>query len=184
MMDCNKDIRSARMKHFLNEVGMKEVIHDKHGEEAPGTYIDGQVPIDGIFATCSIIIKRGGYASFEQGVQGQRTDHRCLWIDIPTEMLFGSKTPPLMPFNGRRVKSNHPKIANRFNNCYKVFAIQNKLPQKIYQLEAEVLFPIAAEQRERAETIAHLRAQGIQYADKRCRRLFRGEIPFTPDLKS
>ena len=67
MMDCNEDVQLDRMKCFLNDVGMKEVIHDKHGEEAPGTYIDGQVPIDRIFATCSINIKRGGCSRSKNG---------------------------------------------------------------------------------------------------------------------
>ena len=97
MMDCNEDVRSDRMKKVLEETGMKEVITNKYGKEiAPGTHIDGRVPIDGIFVTCAVNIKKGGYTRFDQGVQGQRTDHRCLWIDIPTEAVFGSKTPPIM----------------------------------------------------------------------------------------
>ena len=57
MMDCNKDVRSDRMKKFLDEVGMKECILEKYGEDAPATYIDGRTPIDGIFTTWSINIK-------------------------------------------------------------------------------------------------------------------------------
>ena len=96
MMDCNEDVRSDRMKKFLEETGMKEGITDKYAEDiAPGTHIDGKVPIDGISVTCAVNIK-GGYTGFDQGVQGQRMDHRCLWIDIPTEAVFGSKTPPIM----------------------------------------------------------------------------------------
>ena len=173
MMDCNEDVRSERMKKFLDEVGMKDVIIDKHGEEkAPGTHIKGRVPIDGIFTTCAINIKSRGYTRFNQGVQGQRTDHRCLWIDIPTSALFGSKTPPIMRFQGRQIKSGHPKIAKLFNKKYKEFVIKNNLHQAIYQLEADVCFPITDEQRDRAEKIAKLRSEGIQYADKKCRRLF------------
>ena len=42
MMDCNEDVRSERMKKLLDEVGMKDVIIDKHGEEkAPGTHTEG-----------------------------------------------------------------------------------------------------------------------------------------------
>ena len=100
MMDCNEDVWSDWMQQFLNDVGMKEVIHDRRRSQAPGTYIDGKVPIDGIFSTCAVTIQQGGYTSFEQGVQGQRTDHQCLWVDIETEALFGSKTTPLMQFQG------------------------------------------------------------------------------------
>ena len=71
MMDCNKDVRSDRMKKFLEETGMKEVITDKYGEETvPGTHIDGRVPIDGIFVTCAVNTKKGGYTGFDQGVKG------------------------------------------------------------------------------------------------------------------
>ena len=128
-------------------------------------------------------IKSGGYTGFNQGVQGQRTDHRCLWIDMPTSALIGSKTPPITRFQGRRFKSGHPKIAKHFNKKYEEFMIKNNLHQAIYRLEADVCFPITDEQRDRVEKIAKLRAEGIQYADKKCRWLFRAEIPYTPDLR-
>ena len=71
-----------------------------------------------------------------------------------------------MRFQGRRVKSKHPRIAHQFNHMYKHFAIKQCLAQKIFQLEAKVEFPITQEQKLRAEEIAKLRSDGIQYADK------------------
>ena len=59
MMDCNKDVRSLRMSRFLDDIGMKEAIHDRHGSNAPATYIEGQVPINGLFVTCAISIREG-----------------------------------------------------------------------------------------------------------------------------
>ena len=112
IMDCNKDVRSLRMSRFLDDIGMKEAIHDRHGSNAPATYIEGQVPIDRLFVTCAISIQEGRHVSFDQGIQGQRTDHRCLWIDLDITSIFGSEVPPLMRFHGRRVKSKHPRIAN------------------------------------------------------------------------
>ena len=115
------------MCKFLDDVGMKEASHDRHGSNAPATYIEGQIPIE---------------------------------------------IPPLMRFQGRRVKSKHPRIAHWFDHMYKHFAIKHGLAHKIYQLEAEVEFPITQEQKLKAEEIAKLRSDGIQYADKQCRRLF------------
>ena len=81
MMDCNEDVRSTHFQKFLKGVGMKEIIMERHGKQAPATYIDGNLPIDGIFATAAVTIVQGGYTSFVDGVQGQRTDHRCCgWI--------------------------------------------------------------------------------------------------------
>ena len=61
MMDCNEDIRSDTIQKFLDEVGMKEIILDRHGSDAPGTYIDGTLPIDGLdeCCTCRIYLLRG-----------------------------------------------------------------------------------------------------------------------------
>ena len=56
---------------------MKECIIDKHREDAPGTYINGKVPIDGIFTTWSVNIQKGGYTAFDDGVQGS-----ALTIDV------------------------------------------------------------------------------------------------------
>ena len=72
MMDCNEDVRSPMLKKFLLEVGMQEVILDRHGTNAPATYIEGSLPIDGIFATAAVNIVKGGYTSFAEGVQGQQ----------------------------------------------------------------------------------------------------------------
>ena len=129
MMDCNEDVRGETMTHFLDETGMKEIILQRHGSKAPGTYIDGQAPIDGIFTSCSLEAVKAGYTSFSDGVQGQRTDHRCLWVDIDVVAVFGNKTPPLLKFTGRRVQSRNPNIVKTFNKKYKEFAIKHRLAQ-------------------------------------------------------
>ena len=65
------------------------------------------------------------------------------------------------------MKSKHPRIAHRLNHMYnKHFGIKHGLAHKIFQLEAEVEFPITQEQKLKAEEIAKLRSDGIQYADK------------------
>ena len=81
-------------KKFLNNVGMQEVLLHRHSTNAPATHIKGTLPIDGIFATAAVNIVQGGYTSFTDGVQGQRTDYRCLWVDIALTDVFGQNTPP------------------------------------------------------------------------------------------
>ena len=66
MMDCNEDERSDSFRKFLNDVGMKDIIMARHGDQAPATYIDGSLPIDGIFATAVVNIVQGGYTSFAE----------------------------------------------------------------------------------------------------------------------
>ena len=61
MMDCNEDVRSSQFHSFLERYSLKECILQKHGNDAPNTYIDGKDPIDGIFTTSAISIETGGY---------------------------------------------------------------------------------------------------------------------------
>ena len=56
------------------------------------------------------------------------------------------------------------------------------MAKRIFCLEQSVTCPISDQHQREAEALAHLRQQGIQYADKRCRRLFRGLVPFSPEV--
>ena len=172
MMDCNEDVRSPRITQFLEDTGLQEPILDKYGRErAPHTYIDGSDPIDGIFTSHEIEIVEGGYTSFEDGVQGLRPDHRCLWIDIREVDVFGQTMPGRMKFQGRRVKSKDPRTRAKFNKEYKKFIVQHKLAKNIYEMENAISYPASPAQIQECNKIAALRQKGIMYADRRCRKL-------------
>ncbi len=53
MMDCNEDVRSNTITTFLNECGMRDIVLERHGNEAPRTHKRGSHPIDAIFPTHS-----------------------------------------------------------------------------------------------------------------------------------
>jgi hypothetical protein len=128
MMDCNEDVCSSRIQQFLQDSDIRDIIHERHGNKAPPTYKDGKVPIDGIFASRSVHCVLGGYASFDEGVQGKRADHRCLWIDVRLESVFGHKMPPLIRYAQRRVKTNDPRITSRFNKLYCSYLLERNMP--------------------------------------------------------
>ena len=108
-----------------------EIIMDRHGKHASATYIDGNLPINRIFATASVNIVQGGYTSFADGVQSQQTDHQCLWVDISIQGLFW-RTPS---------QEFAPTIVNKFNTNCKQFVIKNRLAHKTFQLERAITFP-------------------------------------------
>jgi hypothetical protein len=185
MMDANEDVRGTTMTQFLATLQMREVILERNGEDvAPRTHIRGQKPIDGIFVTDSIDIINGGYASFDQGVQARRADHRCLWIDIHVVDVFGHRMPGPVKFQARRVNGQDPRTINAFNAHYKAFALRTGLARRIFWLEDHAVYPLPIELHAEAEAIAQLRYEGIQYADKRCRKLHLGGAAYTPEFKS
>ena len=115
MMDCNESVKSPRMLRFLDRSGLRNVTLERHGQEAPPTYTNGSSVIDGIFATPSIVCRRAGFCGYDQGVQGDRSDHRCLWLDFDLAKAFGNTALPSAKPQARCLKCNDPRIVHRFN---------------------------------------------------------------------
>ena len=113
-----------KIEEFLQATNLKEVILDKHGKEnAPNTYLGGSTPIDGIFVSDTLHITKCGYCPFSEGVVGPRADHSCLWLEVEHDNVFGKHKENLVKFNGRKVKSDDPRIAHKFINEYKKYAL-------------------------------------------------------------
>ena len=184
MMDVNEDVRKPTIQSFLSELGMREVLHEKHGASgAPRTHLKGSIPIDGIFAMKSLDIIAGGYAAFDQGVKSKRTDHRCLWIDVKLVDVFGHSMPGPVKFAARRVHGKDPHTFTRFNDRYKAFSLQSGLARRIFTLEKQATYTIPPHLRIEAEEISKLRYAGIRHADKKSRKLRFGGAAYTPKFR-
>jgi hypothetical protein len=183
MMDAHEDVRTGKMKDFLELTDMRDVVISMQGNDAPHNHIDGSKPMDGIFATRSVGCVQAGYSSFVDGVQGKRPDHRCIWIDVRLQTVFGHCMPPVQKAAFRQVKCNDPRVVKKFNQHYKNFVYHHNLGTEIFQTEADSSNPPTMQALEQANTIAELRYQGIEYADKKCGRAFTGDVPFSHQNK-
>jgi hypothetical protein len=47
LMDVNEDIRTGGTSKMRLELGLREILLEKHGNDAPATYSRGGIPIDG-----------------------------------------------------------------------------------------------------------------------------------------
>jgi hypothetical protein len=59
MIDLNEDVRTQNIKEAFAKVSMWEIITEDRENEAEGTYHKGSKPIDGIFASNTIKMKKG-----------------------------------------------------------------------------------------------------------------------------
>jgi hypothetical protein len=183
MGDFNEDIRNRSITTFFEDMGMRELLLDLHGTNAPNTYIDGVHPIDGVFGTQNIQILAGGYTDFTGGI---KTDHRMLWIDLRTASVLGTDEIPLWKPLARRLKCNDPRLVDRFNHLRKVHAEQNSLKQKIAEVRLIIdRLPtvLSPEITAALEEIDVLRTKGILWADKHCRKLKMGQVPWSPAIQ-
>ena len=91
MADFNEDVTNTRMRTWARNIGLTEVLSQAYGKVP--TRQQGRLPIDGIYVSNTINITRMGYAAF--GLFD--SDHRCLWIDVPTQNIYGFKLQRIAP---------------------------------------------------------------------------------------
>jgi endonuclease/exonuclease/phosphatase (EEP) superfamily protein YafD len=84
--DFNEDVTSATIKRFFEKLSMKELIIQQNGINTPNKFINGYLPIDGIFATTGITPIVSGYTAFSWGLY---SDHRLLWVDLTLQKILG-----------------------------------------------------------------------------------------------
>lgn len=180
MMDCNESINSGQMKMWAQQLGLEELITKKHSNEKPtATYNRGRECIDGIFGSASIHLLRGGHLA--HGIFP--SDHCLLHMDITYANAFGYKMPKIVKPPGRRLKCNDPRVKKRWQQHYYEFAKEHNIESRIFYLESIAQRPLSPAQGEEYTKLLRLKKQGIEYADKRCRKLRMGAVPFSDKLK-
>jgi Reverse transcriptase (RNA-dependent DNA polymerase) len=178
--DFNEDINNEAIKSFFDKYEMSELIMRQHGESAPNTMVMGCKPIDGVFGSNSIRVIRSGYQSFAWGMA---SDHRLLWIDVDTNHLLDTNTTPLWKPLARRLKCSDPRIARKFIKLRKQYFINNKGEEVYNILRSNSETTIDREWKATWEKLDEIRTASITFADKHCRRLRMGAIPWSPDLQ-
>jgi hypothetical protein len=152
MIDANEDIRS--FAQAIQRTGLREVLLERHGQNAPATYNGGSVPIDGIFASQSIEILVGGY--FEFGFCPP-TDHRGLWLDIHYQVAFGHVMPAVVSPQARRLKTTDPRIVQRYTDSWSQFIVQHDMLARAYAVQQTCTYPLSQDLQDEWEALDELR---------------------------
>jgi hypothetical protein len=89
-------MRRGNLSNKLKTLHLREVILQKHGNNAPSTYKRNtkDVPIDGIWASIGIEITAGSYFDFDEVIAN--TDHRTLWVTFLIATLSDTMEEPLL----------------------------------------------------------------------------------------
>ena len=181
MMDANEDVTSNHIKNTFQAIGPKEAITDRHSD-TPNipTYQRGSTPIDGIFLSSTLQLKTGGYLPFG----AFPTDHRFIWTKIKFSNAFGYKMPPLVPPDARRLKTIDPDCVKRFLEYYEQFIIDNNLHLAAFELQEELLqSPMTPQMLRRYNHLQDMRHKGLKAAERQCRKLKMGGIPWSRTLQ-
>ena len=179
LMDCNEDIQNRRFKQKLLTVGLTEAITKDQEREPKPTHSRGRIAIDGIFISNTIHPRASGYLPFGEFP----SDHRAIWMDISQENAFGSTSMRTVRPRARKLKSNDPKIRNRFIKDYESHLRQHNAEARLYSLQNSLTIPLGPQAVEELEEIFEIRHEGIKIAESKCRKLRMGAVPYSEEFR-
>lgn len=164
----------------MRNLGMRELMMEFTGKNGPATHIRGTTTIDGVFATSGIVLKQGRYVPFHTSPG----DHRWIVLDIDEHAILGTKRYDRCTRLTRKVTSKMPSIKITFQQLLEQQILLHSLPQKIQQLYDKALTHTFDQSDKALYEQVELRMQrAVAYADRHCRKVRRGSIPFSPEHK-
>ena len=154
---------------------MKEVVGDFTGSKLGATYFRGSVPIDAIWATPDVSIAGACVMPCGYGVG----DHRLFCVDFHTSSLVGARPPRVLRQAARRLNTDVPHTEREYTARFEDKIVEHRLIERARAVhtsstsKAEVKSRLSKIDREKGEYMAH--------AEKNCRRIKSGRIPFSPE---
>ena len=174
-LDANEDVRGGAFTAKLAQLGLQETVIAQHGNEAPATYKRGANPIDGLYVSRSLRGLKCGYLPFHE-----QFDHRMLWIDIPFSIAFGHNISETVRVSARRLKCEDPRIVKKYQDCLKVYLSRYNMLEEARWLQSRATFPCTRQHEIEYNLLDSIRLEAMMEADRRCRKLPMGAIPYTP----
>ena len=155
---------------------MNELILSHHPHlQPPATRSPGKNTIDSIFGTGSLIVKKAGY-----GPHLGFTDHRLAWVDIDWDSALGIFQKIQRPI-ARRLQCDDPMSVQQYLKI--LMAELDKIDaHRAIPLEAAANIPLSLLDAFIFEELDDEITRCTQTAEKKCRKLFMGGVPFSPEL--
>ena len=177
-MDANEDIYKKQIgRRLTDEAGlnMSEVVGDFTGEDLGATYFRGTKPIDGVWATRDIGIVGACVMPVGFGVG----DHRLFVIDIQVASMIGAAPPKIERAPARRLNNKIPRVAERYTKTLEKLYVEHRMNTRLVEIHAT-----SKSDEEAKHRTNKLDTESTQYrrnAEKKCRKIRSGRIPFSPE---
>ena len=176
MIDANEDVRKGPLSKAFENLGLISAIRTKHGEFCPATQHKGSDPIDDIFISPGIKVKKSGFLPFGDGPG----DHRAVYADLCQQSLFGGEFHKIHRLPARRLISTNERVVEKFNQLFNNKLKEHNVHQRmeILRLRSHRLF--TEDDAVEYEKLDNIQQNAYVYAEKRCRKLKAGEVCYEP----
>jgi hypothetical protein len=161
----------------MKELGLKDVIYDRHRGVPPPTCKRSQsYPIDAVFGPENITCWRGGYLSFDY-LEG---DHRGLWCNIPVEFILGYNMQHPAHAKARRLKNHDPRIRKKYTQSLHSLLMKENIYDKMKQLHTSMASLVLPTDLITFEELDTKITEAMIHAEQKCRKLKTGIVPWSP----
>ena len=177
--DWNTDVTKEPFVEEFKKREMVNGISTLHGNQLPETYNNGSKSIDAIFVSKTLQIRQAGY--LEHGVT--LSDHRPIWIDVTKSSMIGTKSKLAPTFAARKLKTNDPRVVDRYLHKLQLLLDQHKVLQRAERLSNWTNGELSPSQVQEYEDLDKIKTWAMEQAEKDCRKLKMGAIKWSPQLQ-
>ena len=177
-MDANENIYTKRIGKMLtdgNGLDMTEVVGAFTGQRLGATFFRGSTPIDGIWATSDIEVVHACVMPCGYGIG----DHRLFIVDFRTALLIGAEPPRVMRATSRRLNTAIPHTEAKYVKNLEANLAKHRIVERTNQAHRSTTNKTILQGR--LDSIDTEAKQFMVHAEKKCRRIKSGRIPFSPD---
>ena len=180
MLDANDDLRNGPTHQWLTEtMGLRNCLHEQHSNlPPPSTYTRNfrNKPIDGCYVSPGLPIQKAGFLPFRVGIG----DHRILFIDIDINTWCEGDLFRIVPQNIRRLQCGDIRIVSKFQRELNNLLEKRNVSERIDKLYSNFQIPLTPVQLAEYERIDTYVTESCLAAEKRCRKVRAGNVPFSP----
>lgn len=178
MLDANEDVYKGPISKMLTKedgLDMVETVVQTTGNKLSATYFRGSKPIDAIWTTKDLELVGAGAIPIEFSVG----DHRMMYVDIRTESIVGFQPQPIKHPKARRLSSKIPRAKANYTKTLERNLAKHRLTEKMMEAHKADLSP--EKLKEILDRIDKMSRELMVNAEKKCRKLKNGKIPYSPE---
>ena len=109
-------------------------------------------------------------------------DHQSIMIDIPEHMIVGNKLIKIKRPYARRLICGRPAVKDKYIKLLEKYCRENKLQEKIEWVRKSKGVMTRRKLNRAINKLDRIKAEGMLQAEKKCRKLHMGKVPYSPQL--
>ena len=177
-IDSNEDMEKGQLQKMLknSNLDMRDAVKYKSNMPGPPTFVRGSRQIDGVWVTKELEIDAACFTPFYFGIG----DHRGIIIDIPQKSLIGGENKSIGRPTARKLQCNEEKIWRNYNDRLESYVRRHRIQEKIEKANIALIDKTML--RKTMNKIDQVITEGMINAEKKCRKIKTGMVPFSPKL--